>query len=306
MPSFVKNLVHWNIQKVQMPIQPPDDLCEICGIKPKFVEGGVKHPYCSRSCARNGGQGPSLSACALHSCRATGKPAFMGFCSEKHARDGVRAGQVKGCDSCQIQPRGAGNSLCIACERHSRSGPRMKELALDSQAFKTLRDHFTGSWSSREAASLSVEKVYEITASRDVRTRHDTYRTSHPVSEQIRVYHSSQCICDLGTKGPVLCDFRSCGICNVIKSSFKTLAFGVTCNNGRFGDGIYSYRNSSLADRFSTSCTTSPYRVMIACDVVIEPGQSPGGSQLSPNEESIFVASADAIIPRYVVMYIKH
>lgn len=30
MPSFVKNLVHWNIQKVQMPIQPPDDLCEVC------------------------------------------------------------------------------------------------------------------------------------------------------------------------------------------------------------------------------------------------------------------------------------
>jgi len=41
----------------------------------------------------------------------------------------------------------------------------------------------------------------------------------------------------------------------------------------RFGEGIYSYRNPARADRFSTSCTTSPYRVMIACDTFVLPGQ---------------------------------
>jgi hypothetical protein len=41
-----------------------------------------------------------------------------------------------------------------------------------------------------------------------------------------------------------------------------------------FGDGVYSYRNPALADNFATSCTSSPYRVMIACDVAVEPAQT--------------------------------
>ena len=41
----------------------------------------------------------------------------------------------------------------------------------------------------------------------------------------------------------------------------------------RFGEGIYSYRNPACADKFSTSCTTSPYRVMIACDTLVLSGQ---------------------------------
>jgi hypothetical protein len=49
----------------------------------------------------------------------------------------------------------------------------------------------------------------------------------------------------------------------------------------RFGDGIYSYRNPALADLFATSCTSSPYRVMIACDVAVEAGQlSVSGAKL--------------------------
>lgn len=37
----------------------------------------------------------------------------------------------------------------------------------------------------------------------------------------------------------------------------------------RYGSGIYSYPNPALADEHSTSCTSSPYRVMIACDIVV-------------------------------------
>jgi hypothetical protein len=39
--------------------------------------------------------------------------------------------------------------------------------------------------------------------------------------------------------------------------------------HSRYGAGIYSYLNPALADGFSTSCTTSPYRVMIACDAIV-------------------------------------
>ena len=122
----------------------------------------------------------------------------------------------------------------------------------------------------------------------------------------------------------------------VVKSSFKSFAFGTSSNqgrcvrgyryafkhqltSGRFGDGIYSYRNPALADRFATSCTSSPYRVMIACDVSVEPEQCSmdevsgvvrrkaiiaDHAQVG-EEESLFVPSADAIIPAYIIMYAK-
>jgi hypothetical protein len=113
-------------------------------------------------------------------------------------------------------------------------------------------------------------------------------RSSYPTFEEVRSFHSSQCICDLGHKEPVLCNYRSCGICSIVKSSFKSFAFGVTSNSGRcawncwlqwntnwwfrsrFGEGIYSYRNPAFADQYATSCTSSPYRVMIACDALVE------------------------------------
>lgn len=40
----------------------------------------------------------------------------------------------------------------------------------------------------------------------------------------------------------------------------------------RHGAGIYSYLDPALADGFATSCTSSPYRVMIACDVIVSSG----------------------------------
>lgn len=108
----------------------------------------------------------------------------------------------------------------------------------------------------------------------------------------LRTFHASQCICDMGTKGTVLCDWRSCGICNIVKSSFERVAFGAPGNKGRsvrylvtrfhrtqrllfrHGDGLYSSSDPSVADSYATSCLSSPYRVMIACDVVLP--QNPG------------------------------
>lgn len=96
-------------------------------------------------------------------------------------------------------------------------------------------------------------------------------------------------------------------------------AFKRQLTSSRFGDGIYSYRNPALADRFATSCTSSPYRVIIACDVSVEPEQC-SMDEVSPDmrnegivanhtqvgeEESLFVPSADAIIPAYIIMYAK-
>ncbi|EGN91905.1 hypothetical protein SERLA73DRAFT_66690 [Serpula lacrymans var. lacrymans S7.3] len=87
--------------------------------------------------------------------------------------------------------------------------------------------------------------------------------------QEIRTFHASQCICDMGTKGPVLCDWGSCGICNIARSAFKGVAFSVPYNKGRHGEGLYSFKRPSLADQFATSCTSSPFRVMIVCEVIL-------------------------------------
>ncbi|KAJ7145072.1 hypothetical protein C8R43DRAFT_1130148 [Mycena crocata] len=308
MPS----LLHWaSRQKAQTPVQ--NDLCEQCGQKPKFIEpGGSRHPYCSRSCAKKA-QGPSPAACALRGCRATGKPAFSNFCSDEHgrrvsrrdyehqltaiafSRQAVRGGQVEGCDLCHEHPRASGD-LCIACDRNF-PGPRLREVSVGGATFKQVRTQFLSEWDCPNTARPKIDKVYQISAPREIRARHDAYRASQRATEEIRVFHSSQCICDLGTKTPSLCNFKSCGICCIVKSSFHEVGFGEKFNNGRFGEGIYSYRNPSLADVHATSATSSPYRVMIACDVAVESDFE------VPDEESVFVPSADAIVPAYIVMY---
>ncbi|TFK69963.1 hypothetical protein BDN72DRAFT_888149 [Pluteus cervinus] len=298
MTSLVNRVVHWKQPRTQTPAQTAVamDLCEICGLKPKYFEGGFKHPYCSRSCARNG-QGPNPSVCILRGCRATGKAAFSNFCSEAHAREGVRLGQVEGCRQCNIQPRVVGEH-CLSCDRQIRSTPRLRELDVNGATYKNLRAQFLSEWESPRA-SPGIEKVYEVIPPRDARARYDAYRGSPINPQEIRTFHSAQCICDLGFKNSALCSFKSCGICSIVKSAFRTFAFGASSNSGRFGEGVYSYRNPALADRFATSCTSSPYRVMIACDALVHPGQI-------SEEQSVFVPVADAILPAYVIMYTKH
>ena len=151
----------------------------------------------------------------------------------------------------------------------------------------------------------TVDKVYEIHQSREILANHDQYksvpfhvyertllnfshRQDYPDKILIRTFHAAQCICDMGTKEPALCNLRSCGICCIVKSSFKEFAFGDRYNVGRYvislslfivlktcrsGKGIYVYRDPSLADQYATSCTSSPYRVMIARDTLVDQSQ---------------------------------
>ncbi|KAF7357337.1 hypothetical protein MSAN_01329500 [Mycena sanguinolenta] len=281
--------------KAHTPVQ--NEMCEQCDQKPKFIEpSGVRHPYCSRSCVKQA-QGANSSPCALFGCRATGKPAFSNFCSEEHGRraQAVRSRQVEGCDSCHENPRASGD-LCMACDRKTPR-PKLKELAAGSTLFTDIRTQFLSEWDSPNADRPWIDKVYQVFVPRDVRARYNTYCANERATEKIKVFYSAQCICDMGTKTPVLCDFKSCGICCTIKSSFNEFAFGERFNTGRFGEGIYSYRNPNLADVHATSATSTPYRVMIACDIAVQLGYQ------VPAKESVFVESADAIVPAFIIMY---
>lgn len=130
--------------------------------------------------------------------------------------------------------------------------------------------------------------------------------TTRCISVRRVCQYSSQCVCDLGVNGPALCNFQSCGICTAVKSSFSSFAFGEPAHVGRYGEGIYSYLDPSIADRHATSCTSSPYRVMIACDVFVTPEVAKRQSDSDMNDgERVFIKDARAIIPGYVIAYTK-
>jgi hypothetical protein len=73
--------------------------------------------------------------------------------------------------------------------------------------------------------------------------------------DEVRSFHSSQCICDLGTKEAVLCSLKSCGICQITKSRFKSFAFGVLYNSGRSVVDWFLKRKPNSPDGKSASET---------------------------------------------------
>ena len=112
-------------------------------------------------------------------------------------------------------------------------------------------------------------------------------------TRQLHTFRGAQCICDLGITDSSLCEWKSCGICSIIKSSFAVLEFGATGNAGRYGNGIYSYFDPSMADRFATSSLSSPYRAILLCEVNIPtPGSKALESPLVAKSVSTMTPSA--------------
>ncbi|GAW05522.1 hypothetical protein LENED_007385 [Lentinula edodes] len=346
MAAIVRNVVNWSAQhgsrdrgttgqlSPSHQVQQRSDMCEVCGKKPKFVERGQKHPYCSRTCAgkaqpssppSSGGgsrkaQNSPMSmpltvntttsptaaskTCLLAGCHYDA--VFQGFCDPEHAMEAVKMGHVEGCDMCRDQPvsvnarpsRGSSaRKLCIGCDRALRGGAQLKELGSKDSKFQEVRKHFIAEWNARNEGLPTVDKVFQVIVPREQLSRYSAYRKNLTNPREIRTYHASLMLCDLGSKGPFLCERKGCGICSVVRSSFKTFAFEEDYEQGRFGPGIYTFVNPKLADTEATTSSTSPYRVMVACDVLVDAGQE------IPAEDSVFVASSEAINAAYVVMY---
>jgi len=121
----------------------------------------------------------------------------------------------------------------------------------------------------------------------------------------VQAFYGAQCICDLGNHGPQLCNIQSCGICTALKSSFEKFEFGTKTKSGKFGNGMYFSANPAGADRFATSSTTLPYRVMIECEVSVPErcSRSVMGVESTVNGKDVYVSNAIAVIPKYVIMY---
>ncbi|KAI5120712.1 hypothetical protein M0805_007673 [Coniferiporia weirii] len=300
------------------------DTCENCGINPKFVESnGRIHPYCGRSCAaeykRASQQIPSYGKapatryqpqndwvklppdCLLRDCKNQGRPQFGGFCSDSHSTHAMRKNYVKACSQCGSMPQTSGD-MCIACQRFQGT-TTLNELHHNDMKFKSVVSTFVDSWTTTKKAPR-VMKVLEVNLSRKGRNGFEAYRKYLQKQSQpfeIPTFHSSQCVCDLGTKSShQLCEYPSCGLCSAVRSNFTKFAFGAPYNSGSQGDGVYSYTSSSRADKHATSCTTSPYRATILCSVLVENSHT---TKSVVNGDTVVVADADAIIPTHILLY---
>ncbi|KAF8835953.1 hypothetical protein BDN67DRAFT_984274 [Paxillus ammoniavirescens] len=283
------------------------NLCQVCGIKPNYVDAtGVTHAFCGKICARTYAQGAAAvkpSVCNIVSCNEPESPSFQGFCSVEHAKLGVTSGIVPGCVRCKTVPQTNGK-MCENCAQMPPDEPQTWNIKRSGTVWREFEREWKNRWESGEAAT--IEGLFEISYPSDVAANKDAFRESLEFAGGVRLlrtFHASQCICDMGTRGAVLCSWRSCGICNIVKSAFKGVAFGASHNKGRHGNGLYSFLDPSAADRFATSCLSSPYRVMIASDVVVPKNPSKNNSVLM--EDQVVVRDSGAITPRFIVMYIK-
>ncbi|KAF8449241.1 hypothetical protein L210DRAFT_2651968 [Boletus edulis BED1] len=98
-----------------MPATNSSNLCQVCGIKPKYVDAtGNTHSYCGKTCARNAVKGPSSGAaggCMMNGCKKPQDPLFNGFCSSDHAKLAVSSGVVPGCTRCHVLPQCNGKNV---------------------------------------------------------------------------------------------------------------------------------------------------------------------------------------------------
>ncbi|KAF9533939.1 hypothetical protein CPB83DRAFT_844795 [Crepidotus variabilis] len=276
------------------------ELCEVCHARPKFQDPtGFKHQYCGKTCARND---PYKSPTANRGYLAPqqGVPSRgTAFVAKAQSRPIVHAQQTDKCELCSVQP-GTRGTICFSCDQLVKIGPQLQELNPGSQDFKTVQADFICKWKSA-GSHPQLEKVYAVLPLQDPQTKFLRYRASKPNSQVARSYYASQCICDFGAQVSLLCNIKACGICSIVKSSFQSFAFGARFNSGRYGDGVYSYSNPAMADRFATTSESSPYRVAIACDVCVELGQK--GIDKLGKGESIFVPHSDGILPVFILLY---
>jgi len=220
-------------------------------------------------------------------------------------------GQSTPCDRCGKQPQMI-SGMCLQCNNsQGDTESRLVELNPKDSKFITMAARVVREW--KGVGKVQVHKVYEIFLPKDNYATRVAYRVNLEAigdTNQMHTFHGAQRICDLGIADPSLCSWESCGICSIIKSSFTVFEFGVTCNSGRYGKGIYSYFDPSMADRFATSSVTSPYKAILGCEVNVpatdsNASKSPLVAGSIEDKDRMVVSSAEAIIPRCVILYSK-
>lgn len=126
------------------------------------------------------------------------------------------------------------------------------------QAYGPVVQYFADGWNSATSNKRTprVMKVLEVNLSRKAQNSYEAYRYAQigwimlvlesclmfvrktfgkrSSPSEFVTFHSSQCVCDLGTQSQQqLCEHTTCGICSIIRSNFTDFGCGVKNNVGR-------------------------------------------------------------------------
>ena len=141
-----------------------------------------------------------------------------------------------------------------------------------------------------------------------------------PYQQTEEHYHGTNLICDI-TRNKDLCCSSGCGICRISDSGFDRRMINSNIRFQRFGPGFYLAPKSSKCHDYTQGAYT--YRALLLCDVC--PGRKytlkKNDTSLSGppcgydsiygevgrdlNYEEIVLYNANAILPKYIIVYRK-
>ena len=184
-----------------------------------------------------------------------------------------------------------------------------------------IGDNFNQKWEASKGSTGNIIAVYAI-ENPALKSNWTRYKKSLPPEYQQveKHYHGTRLMCDITNTNDLCCE-EECNVCRIAEDGFDERK--IKANKfQRFGPGFYLAPNSSKCHDYTQGAFN--YRALLLCDVC--PGRKyilqrnnqclngpPSGYHSiygqpgeSLNFAEIVLSRADAILPRYIIVYKKH
>ena len=188
---------------------------------------------------------------------------------------------------------------------------------------QNIEGKFKRDWAEGKGLAPEVRAVY-IIENEELKRKWIQYGRTLPLGyrESEEYYHGTKLLCDITNNEADLCTDHNCSVCRIAESGFNEQRIRTNIPNfQRFGHGFYLAPKSSKCHDYTQGAYT--YRALVLCDVY--PGKKytlqkddrsligpPPGYQsiygqkgVNLNYEEILLPKADAILPKYIIVYRK-
>ncbi|KDQ12130.1 hypothetical protein BOTBODRAFT_635029 [Botryobasidium botryosum FD-172 SS1] len=155
------------------------------------------------------------------------------------------------CLMCRCRPRLGKYHFCgRTCKKIAMgTTPRILKVPRDHVTWKMVETKFNQSWNPpprRTTPRPTIKYVYKVVENQTFLSPYDSYKKR--VGKERFCYHGTSRACQLGNIGQTkLCNQSTCGICGVLKTSYKV---GVANASGGFGAGVYTSTASNKAHEY--------------------------------------------------------
>ncbi|EAU87623.2 hypothetical protein CC1G_09720 [Coprinopsis cinerea okayama7 len=210
------------------------NICIICKERPSYRGAVTCGLTCLEKLATGGGD-PAM-------CNPRLRPL--------HLQCGSRciANAKKACLYCRARARnGRFWHFCgMACKKLAmRRAPLVMKVPKGHETYEMVERNFVDSWKEGSSTPPTVTGVYKVVMNAGLQQPYDDYKNR--VGNERFLYHGTTRTCKLGKAGSnqtQLCNNGTCGMCNVVKTSFKV---SLAKRSGAFGAGIYTSSASNKA-----------------------------------------------------------